>query len=79
MPDLIGFYKSIYFINRLFANIYQYKVDNIILPKSALCMLHKKDAHIPFFFYNQNDIETKTNVFLMLTNFFFTGHVLKNV
>ena len=51
MPDLIDFYKSIYFINRLFANIYQCKVDNIILPKSALRMLHKKDAHIPFFFF----------------------------
>ena len=33
---------------RLFANIYQYKVDSIILPNSVLCVSHKKDAQVQF-------------------------------
>ena len=36
-------------IIRLIANIYKYKVDNIILPNSSLCMPLKQDVHVQFF------------------------------
>ena len=57
-------------IIRLIANIYKYKVDNIILPNSSLCMPLKQDVHVQFFQFNFKIIlKRKQSFYLMSINF----------
>ena len=65
--------------NLLVVNVYQYKIDNIILPNSTFGRPCKsKIIMFNFFYFNfQIILKRKHTFFLLLINFYLIGHVLK--
>ena len=62
---------------RLIENVYQCNADNITLAISTICP-QKQDVHIQFSWFKAKIIlKCKHNFYLMLTDFFLKGYVLK--